>query len=126
MIPNNVKNHSNCASGITSDLIECMPFRFMPPHFRKDLMLKLQRFQQGTLSVDAYFKDLEMLLLKVNLKEREEAMIARFVSGLRRDIQDVLELQDYSALGSLVHLAMKVEAQIAKRNAFKNSPNDGY
>ena len=89
-------------------------------------MLKLQRFQQGTLSVDAYFKELETLLLKVNLRDSEEALIARFVNGLRRDIQDVVELQEYSSLGSLVHLAMKVEAQIAKRNAFKNSPNDGY
>ncbi|XP_068486670.1 uncharacterized protein [Phaseolus vulgaris] len=109
-----------------NDLIECMHFRFVPPHFRKDLMLKLQLFQQGTLSVDAYFKELETLLLQVNLKESEEAMIARFFSGLRRDIQDVVELQEYSSLGSLVHLAMKVEAQIAKRNAFKNSLNDGY
>ena len=89
-------------------------------------MLKLQRFQQGTLSVDAYFKELETLLLKVDMDESEEAKIASFVSGLRRDIQDVVELQEYSSLGSLVHLAIKVESQLAKKNAFKNSPNDGY
>jgi len=76
--------------------------------------------------MDAYFKELETLLLKVNLKESEKAMIARFVSSLRKDIQDVVELQEYSSLESLVHLGMKVEAQIAKKNAFKNSPNDGY
>ena len=64
-----------------NDLIECMRFRFVPPHFRKDLMLKVQQFQQGTLSVDACFKELETLLLKVNLKESEEAMIARFISA---------------------------------------------
>ena len=52
-----------------NDLIECISFRFVTPHFRKELMLKLKRFQQGTLSVDAYFKKLETLLLKVNLKE---------------------------------------------------------
>ena len=65
-----------------NDLKECMRLRFVPPHFRKDLMLKLQRFQQGTLSVNAYFKELETLLLKANMKESEEALIARFVSGL--------------------------------------------
>ncbi|XP_068476943.1 uncharacterized protein [Phaseolus vulgaris] len=108
------------------DLNECMRLRFVPPHFRKDLLLKLQRLQQGTLIVDAYFKELEMLLLKVEMHNTVEAKIARFVSGLRRDIQDVVELHEYSALGSLVHLAMKVESQLAKKNAFKNSPNDGY
>ena len=66
------------------------------------------------------------LLLQVKLQESEETMIARFVSGLRRDIQDVVKLQEYSSLGSLVHLTMKVESQLAKKNAFKNSPNDGY
>ena len=76
--------------------------------------------------MDAYFKELETLLLKVDMHESEEAMIARFVSGLRKDIQDIFELQEYSSLGSLVHLAVMVEAQLAKKNAFKNAPNDGY
>ena len=60
------------------------------------------------------------------MRESEEAMIARFVSGLRKDIQDIVELQEYSSLGSLVHLSMKVETQLAKKNAFNNSPNDSY
>ena len=89
-------------------------------------MLKLQRFQQGTLSVDAYYKKLEMLFLKVDRRESEEALIARFVSGVRKDIQDIVELQEYSSLGCLVHLAMKVEAQLSKKNTLKNTPNDGY
>jgi len=89
-------------------------------------MLKLQRFQQGTLSVDAYYKELETLLCKLEIREEDEAFIARFVSGLRKEIQDIVELQEYSSFGSLIHLAMKVEAQLTKKNSFKNSPNDGY
>ena len=76
--------------------------------------------------MDEYYKELETLLLKVNRRESEEAMIARFVSGLRKDIQDIVKLQEYSSLGSLVHLARKVEAQLVKKNTLKNAPNDGY
>ena len=104
-----------------NSLKDQMRRRFVPPHFRKDLMLKLQQFQQGTLSVDAYYREFETLLPKVDLKESEEAMIARFVSAQRKDIQDIVELQEYSSLDSLVHLAMKVEAQLAKKNSFKNA-----
>ena len=42
-----------------------------------------------------YYKELETLVLKIELEESEKAMIARFVSGLRKDIQDIVELQEY-------------------------------
>ena len=81
-----------------NDLKACMRVRFVPPHFRKDLLLKLQRFHQGTLSVNDYFEELDTLLIKVDMNESDEAKMARFVSGFRRDIQDVVELQEYSSL----------------------------
>ena len=39
-------------------------------------MLKLQRFHQGALSVDDYFKQLDTLLIRVNMDESDEAKIA--------------------------------------------------
>jgi len=108
------------------DLKECMRAKFVPPHYRKDLLLKLQRFQQGTLSVDAYFKELETMLIKIDMHESEESKMARFVSGLRRDIQDVVELYEYSSLEKLVDLAIKVESQLSKETSFKKSHNDGF
>jgi len=108
------------------DLKACMRDRFVPPHFRKDLLLKLQRLHQGTLSVDDYFKELDMLLIKVDMHESDEAKMARFVSGLRREIQDVVEFHHYYSLKTLVHLTIKVESQIARKNSFKNSHNDDY
>jgi len=43
-----------------------------------------------------------------------------------REIQDVVELYEYSSLEKLVHLAIKVESQLLKKTHFKNSNNDGY
>jgi len=103
-----------------------MRTRFVPPHYRKKLLLKLQRLQQGTKSVDDYFKELETILIKIDMHEREESKMAKFVSGLRRKIQDVVELYEYSYLEKLVHLTMKVETQLSKKNHFKNSYNDSY
>ena len=58
--------------------------------------------------------------------ESEESKMARFVSGLRRDIQDVVELYEHCSLEKLVHLAIKVESQILKKTSFKKSHNDGF
>ena len=76
--------------------------------------------------MDDYFKKLDTLLIRVHMDESEEAKIARFVSGLRRDIQDVVELQEYSSLQNVVHLASKIENQLTRKNAFKNSSKDSY
>ena len=76
--------------------------------------------------MDAYFKELETMLLKIDMHESEESKIARFVSGLRRDIQDVVELYEYSSLEKLVHLAMKVESKLLKKTSFQKSHNDGF
>ena len=76
--------------------------------------------------MDDYFKELETTLTKIDMHESEESKMVRFVSGLRRDILDVVELYEYSSLEKLVHLAIKVESQISKKKSFKNSHNDGF
>jgi len=99
---------------------------FVLPHYRKELLLKLQRLQQGFRSVDEYFKDLEVTLTKINMHESEESKIARFVSGLQREIQDVVELYEYTSLEKLVHLAIKIEPRVLKKHSLKTTHNDGF
>jgi len=43
------------------------------------------------------------------MHDSEESKIARFISGLRREIQDIVELYEYSSLEKLIHLSIKVE-----------------
>jgi len=65
------------------DLKDCMHAQFVPPHYRKKLLLKLQWLQQGPRTVDEYFKDLETTLTKINMDDSEESKIVRFVNDLR-------------------------------------------
>jgi len=60
------------------------------PHYRKEVLLKLQQLHQRSMTMDEYFKDLEVTLTKINMHESEESKVARFVSGLRREIQNCL------------------------------------
>jgi len=60
------------------------------------------------------------------MPENEKSKIARFLSGLRREIQNVVELYEYTSLEKLVHLAIKVESQLLKKTSFKHTHNDGF
>ena len=101
------------------DLKTCMHAWFVPPPYRKELLLKLQRLHQGHKTVDEYFKDLETTLTKLNMHDNEESKIARFVSGLRKEIQDIVELYEYFSFKKVVHVAIKVESQLLMKTTLK-------
>jgi len=58
--------------------------------------------------VDEYFKDLKTTLTKINMHDSEEPKIARFVSGLRREIQNIVEIYENTSLENLVHLVTRL------------------
>ena len=80
------------------DIKTLMRARFVPPSYRKELILKLQRLHQGPRSVSEYFKELKSQMRRVEIKETNKEKIRRFVSGLRRDIKYQVELPFKSSL----------------------------
>ena len=47
---------------------------------------------QGSKSVEDYHKEMEVTMIRTNVKEDREAIMARFLNGLNRDIANVVEL----------------------------------
>ena len=87
--------------------------RFIPSHYYKDLYQKLQSLTQGYRSVDDYYKEMEIALIRANVEEDREATMARFLNGLNRDIAKKVELQHYVELEDMVH--MEIKAIIRRR-----------
>jgi hypothetical protein len=62
-----------------------MRARFVPSYYARDLLHKLQQLRQGTRSVEEYYQELQMGMLRCNLVEGEEPTMAR-LGGLNREI----------------------------------------
>jgi len=80
--------------------------RFVPSYYRRErLFWSSKGFNKGPY-VDEYATLMESLLLKVRLQfESEEEKVVRFVSDIRREIKNVVELYEYSTLDKILHLA---------------------
>uniref|UniRef100_A0A2N9EKJ2 CCHC-type domain-containing protein n=1 Tax=Fagus sylvatica TaxID=28930 RepID=A0A2N9EKJ2_FAGSY len=91
------------------ELKALMRRRFVPSHFYRDLYQKLQNLTQGSRSVEDYHKEMEVAMIRANVEEDREATMARFLSGLNRDIANVIELQHYVEIEDMVHMAMKLK-----------------
>uniref|UniRef100_A0A2N9HAP5 Uncharacterized protein n=1 Tax=Fagus sylvatica TaxID=28930 RepID=A0A2N9HAP5_FAGSY len=69
----------------------------------------------GSRSMEDYHKEMKVAMIRVNVEEDREATMARFLSGLNRDIANVIELQHYVEIEDMVHMTMKVERQLKRK-----------
>ena len=88
--------------------------RFVPTHYYRELYKKLQGLRQGSRSVEDYFKEMEIVMIRANVEEDREATMARFLMGLNREIHDRVEMHHYVELEDMVHMAIKVEQQLKR------------
>ncbi|KAL0378817.1 UNVERIFIED_CONTAM: hypothetical protein Sradi_3187200 [Sesamum radiatum] len=97
--------------------------RFVPSYYRRELHNYLQHLTQGSKSVDEYYKEMEIAMIRTNIMEDNEATMARFLHGLNRDIADVVEMHHYVELEEMVHQAIKVEQQLKRRGFGRRTSN---
>lgn len=99
------------------ELKTIMRKRFVPSHYHRELHQKLRKLQQGQRSVEEYFQEMELLMIRADISEDREATMARFLGGLNRDIQDQIEMQHYVELEEMLDKAILVEQQLKRKNS---------
>ena len=96
--------------------------RFIPSYYHRELYQKLQNLTQGSKSVEDYFKEMEIAMIRADVQEDREATMARFLAGLNRDIANIVELQHYVEIVDMVHMAIKVEKQLKRKSTTRSFP----
>jgi hypothetical protein len=106
------KKHPNDIPQTWVALKQVIRARFVPSYYARDLINKLQQLKQGARSVEEYYQELQIGILRCNLEESEDAAMARFVAGLNHEIQDILEYKDYTNITHLFHFACKAKREV--------------
>nr|KYP49847.1 hypothetical protein KK1_028346 [Cajanus cajan] len=102
-----------------NELRSALRRRHIPPYYDRELIDKLQRLKQGLSSVEEYRQSMELLMMRVGIKEEERTTISRFQSGLNLEIRDKVELLPYRDLNELVQLFSRVEHQLLPYSTWK-------
>src|SRR4051812_28527762 len=85
---------------------------FVPNYYNHNLFKKVHLLKQGTKSVEEYYKEMEIAMIRANVTEDDEQTMARFLNGLNHPIKKTADFQPYSNLIELVHQATKAERQV--------------
>jgi hypothetical protein len=83
------------------------------------------RLEQGDKSVQDYYGDLQKGLMRCSIVEGNEDSICRFYSGLRREIQDIVDFKEFNSVGQLFQFAMLAEKELQGRQQHKTRSNFG-
>jgi hypothetical protein len=57
-------------------------------------------------------------MIRANFFKDREAIMARFLNGLNRDIVNVVELHYYLEIEDMVYMAIKVEIQLKRKGRY--------
>jgi hypothetical protein len=86
--------------------------RFVLPSYHRELRKKLIRLEQGDKSVQDYYAELQKGLQRCGIVEGHEDALCRFYSGLRCDIQDIVDYKDFNTVNKLFQFAMLAEKEL--------------
>jgi hypothetical protein len=94
-----------------------MRHRFVPSYYARDLLNKMQRFQQGSQSVEDYYQELQKGMIHCGILEEPDAAMACFRGCLNHEIQDILDYKEYANMTQLFELACKAEHEVQRRRS---------
>ena len=100
--------------------------RFMPTNYSCDHFKKLQLLKQGTESVEDYYQEMEIAMIRANVKEDGEQTMARLLNGLNHQVKKIAGFQQHSNLLGLVHQATKAERQVQDDYKFSKYSSRPY
>jgi hypothetical protein len=86
--------------------------KFVPPACRRDLRKKLQPIDQGDMSVQYYYAELQKGMICAGVHEETEDKICHFYSGLHTKIQDIVDYKEYDIVNRLFQLGMLAEKEL--------------
>jgi hypothetical protein len=86
--------------------------RFVPPAYQRDLLKKLQCLDQGDISIQDYYAELQKGMIHAGVHEETEDKICCFYSGLRTEIQDIVDYKEYNTVNHLFQLVMLAKKEL--------------
>ena len=100
-----------------------MRARFVPAYFQKEQHTKLRRLVQGAMTVDEYYQRMQVLMIRTNVHESDDATMTRFFEGLNEDIRDRVDLMQYNDMQELLHQAERAEQWVKAKQVSKGRTN---
>ncbi|KAG8383197.1 hypothetical protein BUALT_Bualt05G0159500 [Buddleja alternifolia] len=118
----NTRRKGKALVRVWAKMKKLMRRRFLPLDYEQTLYHQYQNCRQGTRNIREYSNEFLRLNARNDLSETDNQQVARFIGGLRMNIQDQMALHNVWTLDEAVNLAQKIENQFS-RQPIRTQPN---
>jgi hypothetical protein len=96
-------------------MIAKMKAKFIPRDYQITLFRRMQNLRQKLMTVKEYTEEFYRLNIRAGHQESDDEKVARYLNGLRYDIQDELSMVTIRTVEDAYQMALKAEEKLSRK-----------
>jgi hypothetical protein len=96
-------------------MIAKMKAKFIPRDYQITLFRRMQNLRQKMMTVKEYTEEFYRLNIRAGHRESDDEKVARYLNGLRYDIQDELSMVTVRTVEEAYQMALKAEEKLSRK-----------
>jgi hypothetical protein len=98
-------------------MIAKMKAKFIPRDYQISLFRRMQNLRQKLMTVKEYTEEFYRLNIRAGHRERNDEKVARYMNGLRYEIQDEMSMVTIRMVEDAYQMALKVEEKLSQKKS---------
>jgi hypothetical protein len=91
--------------------------KFIPKDYHITLFRRMQNLRQKLMSVKEYTEEFYKLNIRAGHRESDDEKVARYMNGLRYDIQDEMSMMIIQTIEDAYQMALKAEEKLSRKQS---------
>jgi hypothetical protein len=96
-------------------MIAKMKAKFSPRDYQITLFQRMQNLRQKLMSVKEYTEEFYRLNIRAGHRESDDEKVARYMNGLRYDIQDEMSMMTIRMVEDAYHMDLKAKEKLSRK-----------
>jgi hypothetical protein len=98
-------------------MIAKMKAKFIPRDYQISLFRRMQNLRQKLMTVKEYTEEFYRLNIRAGHRESNDEKVARYMNGLRYEIQDEINMATIRTVEDAYQLALKAEEKLSRKQS---------
>jgi hypothetical protein len=96
-------------------MVAKMKAKFIPKDYQITLFRRMQNLRQKLMSVKEYTEEFYKINIRAGHRESDDEKVARYMNGLRYDIQDEMSMMTLQNVEDAYQMALKAEEKLSRK-----------